>query len=147
MAREHISDKFNRWIEEKPRSVALVCGVTLIVFTVLYLILVIVPFYANGIFTHSFGEIFVSKYDPIGFVPFAWGSLGEVLLLLAIVVFAFSHFIVLPTSWVLVVVLVRRWHNMRDFEKALWSITLFAVVLVFGLTLLEDATIGSWLLD
>lgn len=127
------------------QSITRICGIIVLVFTVFYLLLAILPFYANGIHLHSYQEINRSLVDVKDYPPFTWlgGPAQGVAMLTAGYIPVVSLILIPP----LLFTLALSWSSFRGGEAALWLATAVTNVVALALTWPVLVTVVTWLVD
>ena len=130
-----------------PRPTARVCGALALGSALLFLLVAVVPFYANGIHLHSYAEIFGSQVDIKGYPPFTWPAVGLPLLLLAHLAYIFVPFLALPALAALALALLTGWRSFSGAERLRWLTALAATALILAGAWPIWTNLGTWIAD
>src|SRR5689334_4134037 len=129
------------------RPTARVCGALALSIALLFLLVAVLPFYANGIHLHSYAEIFGSQVDIKGYPPFTWPAVGLPLLLLAHLAYIFVPFLALPALAVLALALLTGWRTFSAAERLRGVATLAATVIILAGGWPIWSHLGAWIAD
>jgi hypothetical protein len=119
--------------------------------TLLYVLLVLLPFYGNGIHLRSYGEIFGSHVDVKFLPPFAWfGPLTPWTALTqtaAILTWLFGPPVSALCALALAVRLGAGWRGVSWREKLTWPALIATALLIYTLSWPARELILTWLVD
>ncbi len=127
-----------------------ICGIIILVLTVLYLLLAVLPFYGNGINLHSYQEIFGSAVDVKGYPPFnwfGWSWFGGPLEGIAMITAGYITVISPVLTPLIILLLTLRWNSFSRNERIIWLATSLMNILTLTLTWQAHRSIMAWLVD
>ena len=130
-----------------PRSVDRICGALALGIALLFLLVDVIPFYTNGIYLHSYAEIYGSQVDIKGYPPYTWPVVGLPLLWLAHLAYIFTPGLIIIALMALTLVLLINWRTFSLSERlhALVTFTIMALILVGTGSIWR--TLGVWIAD
>ena len=120
------------------------CGAIVLGLTVAYLLLVVLPFYSNGIHLRSYQEIAGSFLDVKGYPPFVWFLPLQALAMLAA---GYAPLVSVPLTPLTLLLMAARWRSLSRAELAFLGATCLANVVALALTCQERGIILTWLAD
>jgi hypothetical protein len=131
----------------RPRKIARICGVLALSTWVLSVLVAVIPFYTNGIYLHSYAEIYGSQVDIKGYPPYTWPVVGLPLLWLAHLAYIFTPGLIIIALMALTLVLLINWRTFSLSERlhALVTFTIMALILVGTGSIWR--TLGVWIAD
>ncbi len=122
-------------------------GTIILTFTVAYLVLSVLPFYANGIYLHSYQEIFGSLVDVKGYAPFAWFGVGRLAQGIAMITAGYVPYVSLLFTPLTLIPLALKWNSFSKREVSFWTATGLVNIASLVLTWQVHGIIMVWLVD
>jgi hypothetical protein len=119
----------------------------LLLFDLSYLLLVIIPFYGNGLFAQRASAIRNQVFDPYSFAPFNWEYVGITLHSLAVASFFFVIFAVPVISLALAVSVAVLWRKLPLIGKTIYA-SVAATSLLISISAVTVSQLAfTWLMD
>jgi hypothetical protein len=125
------------------RTVARICGAIILALTIAYLLLVVLPYFGNGIHLRSFEEIAGSHVDVKGYPPFVWFTPVQGAALLASALTPLTA----ALAPVVLVSLAMCRRSLRHAEAALWLVAAVLNITTLAATWQTLGLIRTWLVD
>lgn len=123
-------------------------GTIVLTFTLAYLLLSVLPFYVNGIYLHSYQEIFGSFVDHHEYPPYAWlGAASRPAEGIAMITAGYVPYVSLLFTPLTLVPLVLKWKSFSKREVSLWTATGLVNIVSLALTWQVHGIIMVWLVD
>jgi hypothetical protein len=120
------------------------CIMTLIVVLVLYVGLVILPFFAYGLHLQSPSDIYGGSFDPQGFPLYDYRSnLGSLIRIVSVIVVVTAPIWMLGFGSVLTLTLARNWARLEQNQRRLAMLVLLAGT---GVTVFTLSPLGRLIL-
>jgi hypothetical protein len=129
------------------QAVVRVSGTIILTFTVAYLVLSVLPFYANGIYLHSYRDIAGSFVDVKGYPPYAWFGVGRLAQGIAMITAGLLPYASLLFTPLALIALGLKWNSFARREVTFWAATGLINAASLALTWQVYATIMVWLVD
>lgn len=117
-----------------------ILGVTQAINTLVYVLLGVVPFYADAVGNGAAAT--AASYSA----PFSWEPLGTMLLGAAGFSVSFGRLLGLALMAVLVFMIPVAWRRLTPMERVMWPAALLVGVLVYALTWPQFWAIQQWVL-
>jgi hypothetical protein len=129
------------------RAIVRLSGAIVLTFTVAYLVLSVLPFYANGIYLHPYRDIAGSLVDVKGYPPFAWAGVGQLAQGIAMITAGLMPYASLLLTPLALMSLGLKRSSFARTEATLWVAAGLLNVVSLALTWQVHGTIMVWLVD
>ena len=124
---------------QEPAKLIATFGVTQVINTFFYVLLVVVPFYSNGLAGSSGGAV-------LNYQPYSVGALGRLFLGAAGFLVSIGQLLELALLAALVVLLPYCWARLSRAERLLWPAATVAGLLAYALTWTQFYAMQKWIL-
>lgn len=120
----------------------------MVLLTGFVLLMIVVPFFINGIYQHPSHDVYNALYDPKGFAPFKWGGIWSLLHTVSMAVMLFF-----PVWCGMMIIglslsLFFNWHQLNQQRRQQGIVSLIVGCLLLGIWFLPIVQkMMIWLLD
>lgn len=124
-----------------------VSGAILLLNAILYGLLVLAPFYANGIHHIPENEIKFSDVDVLKQPPFSWPWIGGSLWMVSLFAAALGPLVALASGIGLFWGLIQRWSSLPVRERVFWITIAALAAVMFIVTWSDGSRLATWFVD
>ncbi len=129
------------------QNIVRLSGTIILIFTAAYLVLSVLPFYANGIYLYSYRDIAGSFVDPKGYPPFAWFEVGRIAQGIAMITAGYIPYASLLFTPLGLFTLGLKRNSFAKIEVTFWAATGLINIVSLALTWQMHGIIMLWLVD
>jgi len=131
----------------RPNFIVLTLGTILLCLLAGYLSLVMLPFYMNGIWLHSYDEILRGQFDPFHYAPFSWFLVGSYIYVGSILALGLFRIGGIISTVIIVLILCLQWSKFSKIEKLVWTASVLSFLVVVVTTWATQDIFALWLGD
>jgi hypothetical protein len=122
---------------------------TLLTIFLLYCLLILLPYFYNGLNQVSWDMLTSGLYDPKGYPPFVYeGAIGTLTRILGVLVVIMGIPTIAAMGGVLSLTLRRHWHQLQQKQRIVGSVAVVIAVFMLGMAVSPfGRTLMVWFLD